>query len=153
MLTLANWTQWLWPDIAIYQLIEDSANGPDAAAQIRSAVDGVTLGKAKGSKEVRADAASPALDGFNCYLPGHALPDGSTYDPRTPTDVQEFVEETAIFNNGQHDDQVDMWSSMVIWTRGRVGGMTMSVPTGTAQPPRFRGNGQRDTAYRPGLRS
>jgi len=153
MLTLANWTQWLWPDIAIYQLIEDSANGPDAAAQIRSAVDGVTLGKAKGSKEVRADAASPALDGFNCYLPGYALPDGSTYDPRTPTDVQEFVEETAIFNNGQHDDLVDMWSSMVIWTRGRVGGIEMSVPSGQAQPPRFRTNGQHDTAYRPGLRT
>src|SRR5262249_54182607 len=63
MVELGTWTQRLWPDIAIYQLIEDSANGPDAAAQIRSAVDGVTLGKAKGSKEVRADAASPALDG------------------------------------------------------------------------------------------
>ncbi len=152
MVELAAWTERLWPDVPIYQLIEDSANGPDAAAQIRSHVDGVQLGRAKGSKEVRADSASPALDGFNCFLPGWPLPDGSTYDPRTPTDVQEFVEETAIFNNGQHDDLVDMWSSMVIWTRGRTGGVTMSVPSGQTNPPRFRGNGQRDTAYRPNLR-
>lgn len=149
MVEMAVWTQRLWPHIPIYQLIEDSANGPDAAAQIRASVDGVVLGKAKGSKAVRADAASPALDGFNCYLPGWALPDGSSYDTRTPTDVQTFVEETAIFDNGQHDDLVDHWSSMVIWTRGRTGGVTMSVPSGQARPPKFR---TEDTRLRPQMR-
>lgn len=151
MLELAAWAEPLWPHCPHYTVIENSANGPDAAAQIRSRVQGVMLADAKGSKEVRADAASPALDGFNCFLPGWSEPDGSSYDPsRTPPDVQSFVEELSVFNGGAHDDQVDMWSSMVLFTRGRVGEITMSVPTGQATSPRFRTD--RDTALRPQLR-
>ena len=150
MLDLATWAAPLWPHVPHYTVIENSANGADAAAEIRSRVQGVMLNAAVGSKEVRADAASPALDGHNCFLPGYMLPDGSSYDPRTPTSVQAFVEELAVFNGGQHDDQVDMWSSMVLWTRGRTGGMTISVPSGQAQPPRFRS--EESTVLRPALR-
>lgn len=139
MLTMSAWALPLWPNCAHFTVIENAANGPEAYAEIRGRVQGCQLNEAKGSKEVRADSASPALDGFNCYLPGFALPDGSSYDPaRTPSEVQKFVEETAVFNQGAHDDLVDSWSSMVLWTRGRTGGATMSVPSGQAQPPRFR---------------
>lgn len=152
MTELAQWGEALWPHCPHYTVIENSANGPDAAAQIRSLVQGVQTADAKGSKEVRADAASPALDGFNCYLPGAAEPDGGSYDSaRTPTAVQNFVEELSVFNGGSHDDQVDAWSSMVLWTRGRTGGMSMSVPSGQARPPRFRTD-ERDTALRPVMR-
>jgi phage terminase large subunit-like protein len=152
MLDLAEWALPLFPDCPHYTVIENSANGPDAAAVIQARVQGVMLADAKGSKEVRADAASPALDGHNCFLPGYMLPDGSSYDPRTPTAVQSFVEELAVFNGGTHDDQVDMWSSMVLWTRGRTGGASMSVPTGQATPPRFRVEQEQTTALRPALR-
>lgn len=152
MLALANWAAPLWPHCPHYTVIENSANGPDAAAQIRSRIQGVMLADAKGSKEVRADAASPALDGFNCFLPGAAEPDGSSYDPgRTPTAIQNFVEELSVFNGGAHDDQVDGWSSMVLFTRGRTGEVTMSVPTGMATSPRFREE-RSTTALRPTLR-
>lgn len=151
MLDLASWALPLWPHCPHYTVIENSANGPDAAAEIRSRVQGVMLADAKGSKEVRADAASPALDGHNCFLPGYALPDGSSYDPRTPTAVQAFIEELAVFNGGQHDDQVDGWSSMVLWTRGRTGGATMHVPEGDVRAPRFRSE-EMSTALRPSMR-
>jgi len=150
MLALSAWAEPLWPHVPHYVVIEDSANGPDAAAQIRERIQGVMLNTAKGSKEVRADAASPALDGHNCFLPGHPLSDGSSYDERTPAAVQKFVEELAVFNTGTHDDQVDGWSSMVLWTRGRIGGMTISVPSGQANPPRFRT--EESTALRPAMR-
>lgn len=150
MIEMYDWAEPLWPHCPHYIVIENTANGPDAAAQIGSIVQGVITADAKGTKEVRADAASPALDGHNCYLPGWPSLDGSSYDPRTPTDVQEFVEELSAFNTGSHDDQVDMWSSMVLWTRGRTGGATMSVPKGQANPPRFRT--EMTTAVRPTLR-
>jgi phage terminase large subunit-like protein len=153
MLELAYWGQALWPHCPHYTVIENSANGPDAARTIRSKIQGVTVADAKGSKEVRADAASPALDGFNCYLPGYALADGSSYDPaRTPTEVQNFVEELAVFNGGTHDDQVDAWSSMILWTRDRSGGAVMSVPQGQATPPRHRGEEHESTRLRPAMR-
>jgi phage terminase large subunit-like protein len=74
-------------------------------------------GQALGSKQVRAEAASPALDGGNCFLPGFANETGTDYDPRTPQVVQEFVEELSSFDQGDHDDQVDSWSQMVNFTR------------------------------------
>ena len=149
MLELATWAGALWPAQPHFLVIENSANGPDAAAEIRSRVQGVVLADAKGSKWVRAEAAEPALVGHNCFLPGYAMPEGDSYDPRTPMDVQEFVEELAVFDQGANDDQVDSWSSMVIWSRGR-GQATMSVPSGQSRPPRFRD--ERATAVRPQIR-
>ncbi len=121
MVELKQWADRMWPNLPGFVIIEAAATGPDAAKEIRSRVQGVLEPiKAKGPKEMRAEAAGVALEGHNCYLPGWMDPDGSTYDARTPTDVQEFVEELAVFNNGSHDDQVDGWSLMVNWSRGRA---------------------------------
>lgn len=149
MLEMAGWAAALWPYIPHFIVIENSANGPDAAAVIRAQVQGVVLADAKGSKEVRAEAAEPALVGHNCFLPGYPNEDGSNYDPRTPAPVQVFVEELSVFNQGTHDDLVDHWSSMIIWSKGR-GGATMSVPRGQSASPRFRT--ERDTQLRPTMR-
>lgn len=137
MLELSAWALALWPHLAHFVVIENTANGPDAAKAIRRRVQGVVTSPATGTKWARASAAEPALVGHNCVLPGYPTEEGDGYDPRTPRDVQEFVVELAAFNNGTHDDQVDMWSSMVNWTRGREGGAEMSVPEGIAQPQRF----------------
>lgn len=136
MISLYEWSLDLWPELAVFVVIEAQSNGKDAAAEIQSRVQGVVVAGAVGSKWVRAEAAEPALVGHNCFLPGYAKPDGSGYDERTPIDVQEFIEETAAFDRGANDDQVDMWSSMVNWSRNR-GRATMSVPHGQAQPQRF----------------
>jgi phage terminase large subunit-like protein len=121
MLMLHQWSQEMWPRVPVFSVIEKSANGPDAIAAIRSRLQGVIAypekGQALGSKQVRAEAASPALDGGNCFLPGFANETGTDYDPRTPQVVQEFVEELSSFDQGDHDDQVDSWSQMVNFTR------------------------------------
>jgi predicted phage terminase large subunit-like protein len=153
MLDMHRWAQARWPDIALYDVIEESANGPDAIREIRQHVQGVIPIPAKGSKSVRAQAASPALEGHHCFLPGAASDDGADFDPTvTPGPIQAFVEELSAFTADEkaaHDDQVDAWSQMVNWTRGR-GQATMSVPTGQARSPRFYDD--RATALRPSLR-
>lgn len=137
MLELNAWALSLWPHLGHFIVIENAATGPDAAKAIRKKVQGVTTSPAVGTKWARASAAEPALVGHNCVLPGYAALEGDTYDERTPLDVQEFVEELAAFDTGSHDDQVDMWSSMVNWTRMREGGAEMSVPEGQVEAPRF----------------
>ena len=131
------WAHALWPDLGHFIVVENSANGPDAVKRLRRSVTGLTLSNAVGTKWTRASAAEPALVGHNCVLPGWANEAGDSYDETTPMDVQEFVEELAAFNSGSHDDQVDMWSSMVNWTEGRIGHAEMSVPEGQVQPERF----------------
>lgn len=135
MLELAAWTQENWPDVAHYIVIETTANGPDAIAEIRGKVQGVQEWAAKGSKEMRAEAAQPFLEGHNLYLPGFSNEEGTNYDSRTPLEVQEFIEELAVFNLGTHDDHVDMWSQMCNWSRKH--GMKAASMAGTkARKPR-----------------
>jgi len=141
MLMLNEWSMLHWPGVPHFIVIESAANGKDAIAEIKGRVQGVIPwpekgAAAAGNKVVRAEAASPALDGGNCYLPGYANETGTDYDPRTPRDVQVFVEELAEFDTAAHDDQVDGWSQMVNYTRrpfrrkGRI-----SVPRGRAPVP------------------
>lgn len=141
MLVLHRWVELMWPGVPVFDVIEKTANGPDSIAAIRSEVQGVIpypeKGQALKSKEERAIAASPALEGGNCYLPGYANATGTDYDPRTPQDVQEFVEELAAFNQGAHDDQVDGWSCMVNYTRAPFRGKaTAWKPSGRKPRPR-----------------
>lgn len=117
MLALRAWAGDVWPHVPQWILVEESANGPDAIAEIQSRVEGVIAIPARGTKYARAEAASPALDGRNMFLPGYANATGDDYDTRTPKDVQDMVEELSEFDVGPHDDQVDMWSQMVNWTR------------------------------------
>lgn len=120
MLELKDWSDGLWPGTPQYIIIEKAATGDDAAREIRNKVQGVQEPiSVRDSKEVRAEAAGAALESHNMFLPGYAEADLSTYDPRTPTAVQAFVEELSIFNNGAHDDQVDAWSMMTNWSRRR----------------------------------
>jgi predicted phage terminase large subunit-like protein len=135
MLTLHAWVEehWTCPH---YVLIENSANGPDAIAEIKGRVPGVHPFDARGTKEVRAAAAQPYLDGRNCYVPGYVNEEGTNYDPRTPYDVQQFIEELAAFGAGhQHDDQVDAWSQMINWSR-KHGKRTASVSVPKGLKPR-----------------
>jgi predicted phage terminase large subunit-like protein len=131
MLALYEWSVEVWPSIPQYVLVETASNGPDAIAEIERRINGVVKVAAKGSKEMRAEAASTALEGGNCFLPGFPNPDLSNYDPRTPTEVQQFVEEAATFPMGAHDDQVDSWSQAMNWLRQRgVRKASFSAPSG-----------------------
>ena len=153
MVEYHSWAERQFPGTAVYTLVEESANGPDAMREIRKFVQGVIAYPAKGSKAMRAQAATPALEGHHCLLPGASADDGADFDgPSTPAAIQGFVEELAAFTPDEkaaHDDQVDAWSQMVNWSRDRSGA-TMSVPTGQSRPPRFRDD--RATQLRPSIR-
>jgi predicted phage terminase large subunit-like protein len=126
MRELREWALAHWPRAPHRLLVENTANGPDAIAQMRREVDGVYPVTVKGDKVQRVLAASPALETGHCWLPGFADPNpgGKGYGVGTPADVQAFVEEAAMFRGDMkhaHDDQVDAWSQMVNWTRSRSG--------------------------------
>ena len=140
MLLLHGWADTHWPRVPIFSVIEKATNGPSAIQAIRSVLQGVIAypekGEALGSKELRAAAASPALDGGNCYLPGFANETMTDYAPGTPTDVQAFVEELSEFNEGDYDDQVDSWSQMVNFTRTPYTGKGRVRTAKVTQAPR-----------------
>jgi phage terminase large subunit-like protein len=141
MLDLYRWAEPLWPHLPHFVIIEEASNGPDAIREIRQQIEGVIPVAVKGTKAVRAQAATPALEGHQCFLPGAGSDDGADFDGLvTPADVQGFVEELAAFTideRAAYDDQVDAWSQMVNWTRQRRGGVTVSRPRGQAESPRF----------------
>jgi phage terminase large subunit-like protein len=153
MIEQATWALRQFPDIPLYVLVEETSNGPDAMREIRKLVQGVIGIQAKGPKGMRAQAATPALEGHHCFLPGEMNDEGTDFiDERTPAPVQQFVEEASEFTideTAPHDDQVDGWSQMVNWTRDR-GMASMSVPHGQVSMPRFRDD--RATQLRPSLR-
>jgi len=124
MSELRSWSDTLWRGTPTHLLIENTANGPEAIGEMRKAVDGVTAVAAKGDKVQRALSAAVALETHHCHLPGDedTTASGRGYGPGTPTEVQAFVEECAMFRGDMrhaHDDQVDAWSQMVNWTRAR----------------------------------
>lgn len=131
--TIAEWSQRTWPNVGVRIIVEAAGLGPDIVKQLEREVQGLHAVAAKGDKVQRVWAASPALESHNCFLPGQAKGDGTTYEAsQTPTDVQAFVEECAMFRGDMkhaHDDQVDAWSQMVNWTRAMKTRGAVSVPS------------------------
>lgn len=125
------WARDIWPRLPHYIVVESAANGPDAIRELKRRIEGVVEWPARGTKMMRALAASPTLEGHNVFVPGIATEDGTTYDPRTPTDVQEFIEALAIFDASPHDDDVDSWSMAQAFISSKGTGQGRSgVPRG-----------------------
>jgi predicted phage terminase large subunit-like protein len=118
-------------------LIEKSANGVEIIEELKRELRGVTPVVASTSKVARAEAAEPALDAGNVYVPGEqALESPSGYNEAlTPAFTQALIEECAVFPNGEHDDQVDSFTQAVNWTRGRLGGPTRSLSAAGLRMP------------------
>lgn len=132
---LTEWAQATWPRLPVVTLVEAAGLGPDVVKQLEREVQGLKTLAAKGDKVQRVWAASPALESHNCVLPGLASQTGESYEgSQTPTDVQAFVEECAMFRADMkhaHDDQVDAWAQMVNWTRSaRVSVASVVRPMG-----------------------
>lgn len=103
-----------WPD-ATAKLIEDKANGPAVIDTMRRKVAGIIAVPPEGSKEARANAATPYVESGNVYLP----------HPSIAAWVDAFIDEAASFPNGEHNDQVDAFSQLV---RYLVTPMTTEIP-------------------------
>ena len=160
-----SWALERWPLVPVYTLIEKSANGVEIIEQLEREIDGVIAYVASVDKKLRAEAAAPALEGHNVYLPGEALADGTGPDvARTDAEIMAAVEQAARFTGGgnEEDDWVDQFTQAVNWGRtkdlkpstvtgppddiriGRVGGIPLrGGPTGIQI-----GSGRRDRASR-----
>ncbi len=78
-------------------LIEDTANGPAIVSSLKHEIPGIIPWPAQGSKTERLSAVSPQIEAGNIYIP----------DPVVAGWISDYVEEFAVFPNGNHDDQVD----------------------------------------------
>lgn len=86
------------PDAQI-KLMENKANGPAIMSALQREIGGFVPIQPDGSKEARASAVTPEVEGGNVYLPDPSIP-GHEW-------VRDFVEEWAAFPRGANDDQVD----------------------------------------------
>jgi predicted phage terminase large subunit-like protein len=82
---------------ATRKLIEDKANGTAVIDVLKKEIPGLIAVEPKGGKVVRAQAVTALVEAGNVYIP----------DPSVATWVHDFIEETAAFPTGAHDDQVD----------------------------------------------
>lgn len=90
-----------WPE-AKAKIVEDKANGTAVIDVLKREIPGMIAFNPRGSKVERANAASPAVESGNVYLPINRLW------------TQDFVDECAAFPNGANDDQVDMFSQAML---------------------------------------
>ena len=105
---LAEWLREMYPKAAIVTLIENTAAGPEAIADLRDEIPGVVPQNVDVDKERRLRIVSPAFESGNVWMPGVALADGSDYDAgRTPVWVQQCVDEVVGYPFVDNDDQVD----------------------------------------------
>ena len=87
-----------WPKARV-RLVEKKANGAAIMSALAREVGGFVPVEPSGSKEARAAAVTPEVEGGNVYLPSPEMP-GYEW-------VRGFVDEWATFPRGANDDQVD----------------------------------------------
>ena len=85
------------------KLIEDKANGPAVIASLRNVIPGIIPVLPDGSKIARVSAISPFVESGNVHIPDPTIFPNAIW-------VHDFVDECAIFPNGDFDDQVDAFS-------------------------------------------
>lgn len=117
---LTGWVDANWPGVRHEILIERQANGRDVIAELQREIRGIIPIDTDSSKIARAEAAEPALEGGNVFVPGAANPDlPSYYDPAlTPAFTQSLIEQCARFPHGEHDDEVDQFTQAANYSRG-----------------------------------
>jgi predicted phage terminase large subunit-like protein len=101
---------------AIY--IEDKANGPAVIDVLRHTVAGLIAVNPAGGKFSRASAAEPRVEAGNIYLPRPTTPAGVRLPQRAWVD--DFIEQLAIFPRGQHDDDVDAFTQLLVQWQGQA---------------------------------
>jgi predicted phage terminase large subunit-like protein len=93
-------------------LIEEAANGAAVVDVLRQQIRGVIAVKPDGGKFARANSIQPQLEARQVYLPRPRWPDGQ----RRPEYgwVDDFVDTCATFPLGEHDDDVDALSQLLL---------------------------------------
>lgn len=119
-----------WRPDAARKLVERKANGEAVMSTLRRELGGMVPVDPRESKDARAAAITPWVEGGNVILPAaDTIPcppcfideDGVEH-PIVPTTVQDFIAECAAFPLGSHDDQVDAMSQAISWAKPRERG-------------------------------
>lgn len=119
---MSFWARRTWRSAYHTVLIENAGYGVELIDDLKREIIGVQKISAgvEGSKEMRAEAASDALESGNYFLPGYGPPWQPAYNEhKTPADVVNFVSSCASFPHAKHDDDVDAWSQFGNWIRSR----------------------------------
>lgn len=113
-----TWARRTWRGIPIYVLIENAGYGVELIDELKREITGVTKipPGAEGSKILRAESASDALESGNYFLPGFGPPWQPAYDEtKSPADIAALIHNFALFPNVKHDDDIDAWSQFGLW--------------------------------------
>lgn len=100
-----------WPR-ALEKLVEDKANGSAVINTLKRELPGLVEIQPEGGKEARANAASPAIESGNVFLPHPAL---------VPT-INALIDECEAFPAGAYADQVDALTQYLNKRYGTSGG-------------------------------
>jgi predicted phage terminase large subunit-like protein len=100
-------------------LVEDNANGPAIIDTLNHEIGGIIAVTPEGGKYARASACEPQVEAGNVYLPSPTAPNGHSIPERAW--VHDFVEQLAVFPQGDHDDDVDAFSQLLTrWKHPRM---------------------------------
>lgn len=106
-------------------LIEDAANGPAVVDALHAEIPGILAVTPEGGKLSRAAAAQPLVEAGQVFLPHPRFPDGRLR-PEFAW-VEDFVDTCCAFPKGEHDDDVDALSQLLVYARKRpVGGVSLA---------------------------
>jgi predicted phage terminase large subunit-like protein len=106
-------------------LIEDAANGPAVVSTLHKEIPGILAVTPEGGKQSRAAAVQPQIESGQVFLPRPRFADGQLrFDYAW---VEDFIEQCSMFPKGEHDDDVDALSQLLVYLQKRpVGQLTAS---------------------------
>ena len=93
-------------------LVEDKANGSAIIDTLKHEIGGIIAVTPEGGKYARASACEPKVQAGNVYLPSPTAPNSRSIAERQW--VHDFIEQLAVFPLGEHDDDVDAFTQLLV---------------------------------------
>jgi len=98
-------------------LIEDAANGPAVVSALHKEIRGILAVTPEGGKRSRAAAVEPQIEAGQVFLPRPRFADGQLRFEHAW--VEDFVEQCSVFPKGEHDDDVDALTQLLVYLQKR----------------------------------
>jgi predicted phage terminase large subunit-like protein len=112
-----------WPE-TVAVLVEDAANGPAVVDALHKQVRGIRAVRPEGGKLSRAAAVQPRIESGQVFLPRPRFLDGQLRPEHAW--VEDFVEQCRDFPKGDHDDDVDALTQLLVYLSQRTSGLSAS---------------------------
>jgi predicted phage terminase large subunit-like protein len=113
----------IWPDTRAV-LIEDTANGPAVINALHKEIRGIVAVTPEGGKLSRASAVQPQIEAGQVFLPRPRFADGQLRSDYAW--VEDFVEACITFPRGEHDDDVDALTQLLVYLQKKPVGLSAS---------------------------